>query len=131
MANIHSVNQILYFGTGVATPVSEGKGFTVSAPTDFAEDSSWGDSFKTKIPGLSDFSGRLMKHYDHSETSLRTAALNRTVGNFYWYPDRNTPANYWFWTGYVALDSMGAGGLNEIIESTYSIVAATQPAVRP
>lgn len=127
----HNVNQILYFGTGVATPISEGKGFTMNMPVDFAEDSQWGDSFKTYLPGMSDFKGQLMKHYDHNESVLRAAALAHTVGKFYWYPDRNIATDYLYWTGYVAISGIDAGGLNTIISNSYDIVAATQPTWKP
>lgn len=125
MANKHSVNQILYFGTATATPVSEGTGFTINAPTDFAEDSSWGDTNKTYIPGLTDFSAQLMKHFDNSTTELNDAATNKTLSKFYWYPDRSDSANFWEWQGYVAGPNVNAGGLNQIIAATYDIRANT------
>jgi hypothetical protein len=127
----HTVNQILYWGTGVATPVAEGTGISMSLPTDFAEDASWGDSFKTKKPGLTDFTMTVTKWYDHNEVALREAALSRTVGNWYWYPDRSVTTDYLFGTGYMTLSSIDAGGLNAIISNQYTLVAATQPAWRP
>lgn len=127
----HNVNQILYFGTGAATPISEGTGFTVNMPTDWAEDSSWGDSLKTYKPGMADFSAEVTKHYDHNETLLRNAALNHTIGNFYWYPDRTVTTDYVFWTGFVSFGQISATGLNTIIGQTYQIRAATQAAWRP
>lgn len=129
----HNVNQILYFGTGVATPISEGTGFTMSITTDWAEDSSWGDDFKTYKPGMSDFTAEVTKHYDHNETSLRAAALAQTQGNFYWYPDRGVATDYVFFTGFVAFGPINSGGLNAIIGQTYQIRAggAVQPTWRP
>ncbi|MBV6425163.1 MAG: hypothetical protein NAOJABEB_02977 [Steroidobacteraceae bacterium] len=127
----HAVNQVLYFGTGTATPIAEGTGFQISMPTDFAEDSSWGDTFKTKKPGLTDFDGTISKWYDHNETSLRTAAQNRAEGKWYWYPDRSVTTDYLYGTGYVSLDDVNAGGLNQIISNQYKLVASTAPTWKP
>jgi hypothetical protein len=127
----HTVNQILYWGTGTASPIAEGTGVSMSLPTDFAEDSAWGDTFKTKKPGLTDFTLTLTKWYDHNEVALRQAALSRTVGKWYWYPDRNEATDYVFGTGYMTLSSISAGGLNAIIDNQYTLVAASQPEWRP
>jgi hypothetical protein len=123
----HSVNQILYFGTATATPVSEGKGFTVNISTQFADDTSWGDTFQTQKPGIQNATAQLMKHYDHAETTLANAAQQRTEGRFYWYQDRADATNYVYWMGYVSGGGIQAGSLNEIIGQTYDIVFSGQP----
>lgn len=130
-STVHNVRQVLYFGTGAATPVAEGTGFTVNMPTDWAEDSAWGDSFKTYKSGMSDFTAEVTKHYDHNETLLRQAALDHAIGNFYWYPDRAIATDYMFWTGYVSFGAITSTGLNSIISQTYQLRAATQPGWRP
>lgn len=127
MATKHSVNQILYFGTGVATPVSEGKGFSINTSTQFADDTSWGDTFQTQQPGIIQATAQLMKHYDHAETALANASQERALGKFYWYQDRSDSANYVYWTGYISGGGVQAGSLNEIIGQTFDIVFATQP----
>lgn len=127
----HTVNQILYFGTGTAVPVSEGFGFQISMPTEFAEDSSWGDTFKTKKPGLTDFEGTISKHYDHNETNLRAAAQARVEGKYYWYPDRSVTTDYLYGTGYVSLMDVNASGLNAIISNQYKLVASSAPTWKP
>ena len=127
MATKHSVNQILYFGTATASPVSEGKGFSINTSTQFADDTSWGDTFQTQKPGIIQATAQLMKHYDHAETALRGAADNRTEGNFYWYQDRADATNYVYWTGYVSGGGIAAGSLNEIIGTTYDSVFSSQP----
>lgn len=124
---LHSVNQILYFGTGSAAPVSEGTGFSISISPQFADDTQWGDTFQTQKPGINQASGTLNKHYVHSETSLLNAVLERAEGKFYWYPDRDQTGDYVYWTGFVSGGGANAGGLAQIIGQTYTVVFATQP----
>lgn len=127
----HSVNQILYFGTGTATPVSEGTGFSINMPTQFADDSQWGDTFVTQIPGMRGFSGQIVKHYDHNETNLRSAAIARAIGKYYWYPDRAVVTDYVYGTAYVSMANIQANGLNVIIGNQYDMVAASAPTWMP
>jgi len=127
----HSVNQVLYFGTGTAIPIAEGTGFQISMPTDFAEDSSWGDTFKTRIPGMTDFDATLTKWYDHNETGLRLASTGRIVGKWYWYPDRSVTTDYMYGTGYMSLMDVNASGLNAIISNQYKLTPASAPTWKP
>ena len=131
MAVKAGVNQILYFGTGTAIAVSEGTGFSINVSTQFADSPSWGDVFQEQIPTISQASGQITKHYDHAETGLRQAALNRSIGNFYWYPDRAESANYIYWTGYVGGGSINAGSLTGMIGHTYDVLFASQPVWKP
>lgn len=124
----HSVDQILYFGTGTATPVSEGTGFSMNTSTQFADDTSWGDTFQTQKPGIIQATCTINKHYDHSELSLTEAAQNKTLGKFYWYPDRDETGDYISWEGYVSGGGPQAGGLNQIISQSFDVVFQTQPA---
>lgn len=123
----HSLKQILYFGTGVATPIAHGKGFSINTSSQFADQSSWGDTFQTQKPGLIQATAQLLKHYDHAEESIHEASQSNLLGNFYWYPDRGVPGDYWYWTGYITGGGPQGGSLNEIIGQTYDIVFETQP----
>jgi hypothetical protein len=123
----HSVNQILYFGTGTAVPIAHGKGFSINVSTQFADSTSWGDSFQTQKPGVIQATGQLMRHYVHADTNVRAAAMGRLVGKFYWYPDRTEPGDYVWWTGYLGGGGAAGGSLNEIIGETYDIVFDSQP----
>jgi hypothetical protein len=122
MATKYARNQILYAGSGVPTPVSEGRGFKITRSTDLLEDTSWGDSSKSYNVGLSDFKGALTKWYDTAAFVCEAAALAGTVMKFYWYPDRATVTDYWYWTGYLTSMSQG-GDIGAMIEETYDIVA--------
>ena len=131
MAKKAGVNQLLYFGTGAATAVAEGTGFTINVSPQFADSTAWGDSFQTQIPTIAQASGQITKHYDHAEIALRAAALARSVGNFYWYPDRAEPTNYIYWKGYVAGGSINAGSLTGMISQTYDVSFSEQPTWKP
>jgi hypothetical protein len=124
---VAGVNQILYFGTGTASPVSEGTGFTMNTSTQFADDTSWGDVFQTQRPTIIQATCQVMKHYDHSETALAAARDARALGKFYWYPDRSQTGDYIYWTGYVSGGAPQAGSLTGMISATFDIVFATQP----
>lgn len=124
---VAGVNQILYFGTGTAVAVSEGTGFSINVSTQFADDTSWGDTFQTQKPTIIQATCQIMKHYDHSETSLAAARDNRTSGKFYWYPDRSSTGDYIYWTGYVSGGGANAGSLTAMISQTYDVVFASQP----
>ena len=126
-AKPHSINQILYFGTATATPISHGKGFSVTPTTQMADSSSWGDSIATQKPGLLSLSATLTKHYDHAETAIRDAVYGRKLGKFYWYPDRADPTSYEYWTGYISGGGNQGASLNEIIGETYQISYETAP----
>lgn len=131
LSTTSTVNQRLLFGTAVATPVAESTGFSINMPTDWAEDSSSGDSLKTYKANMSDFQAEITKWYDHNETVLRNAALLRTVGKAYWYPDFSVITDYMFWTGQVSFGAITGSGLNAIIQQTYQLRATTQPDWRP
>lgn len=124
---VAGVNQLLYFGTGTATPVAEGTGFSIDVSTQFADDTAWGDVFQTQIPTILQATAQISKHYDHSETLLAAARDARVVGKFYWYPNRASAGDYVYWTGYVGGGGINAGSLTAMIGHTYDVVFATQP----
>lgn len=127
VTTVTGVNQILYFGTATATPVAEGTGFTMNTQTQMADDTSWGDTFQTQKPTIVNATCQVMKHYDHSEVELSEAALNRTLGKFYWYPDRDVPGDFVEWTGYISGGGPNAGSLTAMISQTYDVSFQTQP----
>jgi hypothetical protein len=116
-------NQCLYAGATNASPIAEGRGFKISVPQDMLEDTAWGDSNKTYIPGLADFKGALTKWYDDAAFVLEDAATARTLLKFYWYPDRAASGDYWYWTGYAMLSGQG-GDITALLDETYDITAS-------
>jgi hypothetical protein len=113
-------------GATNASPVAETHGMNLSFDTDFAEDSSQGDIFKTYLPGLSDFSLEINKWYDSADATLIDAAINRTVLKFYFYPDAADSTVYIYGTGVL-----GGGGfdapIDNIVDQTYQFRASSQP----
>jgi len=122
MGTKYARNQVLYAGSGVPTPVSEGRGFKITRGTDLLEDTSWGDTSKSYQVGLADFKGALTKWYDSAAFVLEAAVLAATAMKFYWYPDRATATDYWYWTGYLTSLTQG-GDIGAMIEESYDIVA--------
>jgi hypothetical protein len=126
MATKHGVNARFYAGASVAIPIAETHGMNLNFDTDFAEDSSQGDSFKTYLPGLSDFTLEINKWYDSADATLLDAVINRTDLKFYFYPDAADATVYVYGSGKV-----GGGGFNapidNIVDQTYQFRASSQP----
>jgi hypothetical protein len=126
MATKHGVNARIYLGASTAIPVAETHGMSLGFDTDFAEDSAQGDSFKTYLPGLADFTLEINKWYDSAEYVLLDAVIARTTLKFYFYPDASDNTVYVYGTG-----TLGGGGfdapIDNIVDQTYSFRAAAQP----
>jgi len=91
---------------GSYTTISKTHGFKLNLSTDFSEDTSHGDQFKSKIPGLQDFSGKLMAWYDSAYTTLEAMSLGKISEYFRAYIDLADPANYYRGQCYVGLDEL-------------------------
>lgn len=129
MSTYHGVNARIYMGASVAVPVAETHGMNMNFETDFAEDSSQGDSFKTYLAGLADFTLEINKWYDNTESTLLDAVINRTVLKFYFYPNAADSTVYIYGTG-----QLGGGGFNttmsDPVDQTYQFRANSQPTYR-
>jgi hypothetical protein len=91
---------------GPYTAVSKTHGFTINLATDFSEDTSHGDRFKSYLPGLQDFKGTLMAWYDTAYTTLEDAALNRISYYFRAYMDYTDSQNYYRGQCYFGIDEL-------------------------
>ena len=80
-------------GTYVA--VSKSHGFKLQTPNDFSEDTAHGDRFKSRLPGLQDFSGALSAWYQTTYTTLEAMSVNRVSEYFQAYPDYADTVNYY------------------------------------
>lgn len=89
-------------GTYVA--VNKTHGLNMNLPTDFSEDSSHGDRFKSYIPGLQDFKVDISAWYDTVYPTLESASLNKTTYYFQIYPDFSDSLNYYRGQCYFGLD---------------------------
>lgn len=93
---------------------------------DFAEDSAHGDRFKTKIPGMMDAEMSFRSWFDTAYHTLVEAAINTTLGKWYWYPDRTDSTIYWFGTGYLAMDEYTTP-MEGVVDTGFTLVQASQP----
>lgn len=89
-------------GTYVA--VNKTHGLNLNLPTDFSEDTSHGDRFKSYIPGLQDFKVEVSAWYDTAYIVLESASLNKTTYYFIIYPDFADPVNYYRGQCYFGLE---------------------------
>lgn len=124
MALVHGRNGLLYLGTTTAIAVAKTRGEDLNLATDFADASSQGDSFKSYLPGLSDFKLKLTKWYNDAYFEMFDGVINQRVFKAYFYPDRNATGNYFYGTMYVGLDSL-KDDISGVIEETWSVVPAS------
>ena len=129
MATKHGVNSRIYMGATTPIPIAETHGIDIGFETDFAEDSSQGDSFKTYLAGLSDFTMEINKWYDSAEYVLMDAVIARTALKFYFYPDAADASVYLYGSGQVGGGGFSAG-IGDVVDQTYSFRATAQPTFR-
>jgi hypothetical protein len=126
MATKHGVNSRVYMGASTAIPIAETHNLNIGFDTDFAEDSSQGDSFKTYLAGLSDFTFEIDKWYDSGESAMLDAVIARTSQKFYFYPDAADNTVYLYGTGVLGGGGFKAG-IGDVVDQTYQFRAASQP----
>lgn len=123
---LHGKNSRLYMGVTTASPLIKSNNvatqkWELQMGVDFAEDTSQGDTFKTFIPGLPDFSGSLDLFYQDIASAgaiqfaLIDAAIAGTAVKFYAYPGAGAAVTtvYFYGSAYLSLKSLPAdiGGL--------------------
>lgn len=126
MATKHGVNSRLYLGAATPIPVTETHNIDISFDTDFAEDSSQGDSFKSYLAGLADFTMSIDRWYDSAEYVLLDAVIARTVLKFYFYPDAADATVYLYGTGQLGGGGFKAG-IGDVVDQSYQFRASAQP----
>jgi hypothetical protein len=108
-------------GTYVA--VNKTHGAKLNLQTDFSEDTSHGDSFKSYLPGLQDFKATIMAWYDTAYTTLEAMSKNKTSEYFQFYPDFADTVNYYRGQMFVGLDELD-GDLGNTVGFQYTGVIA-------
>lgn len=126
MATKHGVNARIYMGATTPIPVTETHNIDISFDTDFAEDSSQGDSFKSYLAGLSDFAMSIDRWYDSAEYVLLDAVIARTIMKFYFYPDAADATVYVYGTGQLGGGGFKAG-IGDVVDQAYQFRANAQP----
>lgn len=108
MATKNTRNARLLISSTLAAPytiVTKTNGIDLNLATDFSEDTSHGDSFKSYIPGLQDFKATIKSWYDTAFSTLESASKNKTSYYFLLYPDYSDSQNYYRGQCYFGLDS--------------------------
>jgi hypothetical protein len=83
---------------GTAEPVAFLNSWSISAQTDKADVTAFGDPNKVYVAGLPDSSGEFSGFYDDATVQTYTAAVDGIARKFYLYPSRLTNTQYWFGT---------------------------------
>jgi hypothetical protein len=103
---------------GTAEPVAFLNSWSISAQTDKADVTAFGDANKVYVAGLPDSSGEFSGFYDDATAQTYTAAVDGIARKFYLYPSRLNNTQYWW--GTILPDfsvNAGVGGAAEISAS--------------
>ena len=83
---------------GTAEPVAFLNSWSLSAETEKADVTAFGDSNKVYVAGLPDSSGEFSGFYDDGTVQTYTAALDGVARKFYLYPSTSNNAQYFYGT---------------------------------
>lgn len=105
MAKRHGRNGRMFVGvaTSVATPepIANLTSWSVDFATDQVDVTSFGDTFKSYVTGLPDFSGQFAGVWSDGDNTTYDAAVDGVARRFYFYPDHsNAPTRYWYGTAF-------------------------------
>lgn len=89
---------------GPYVAVSKTHGIKAKLPTDFSEDTAHGDRFKSRLPGLQDFSATLLAWFNTAYSTLVAMASNKVSEYFQIYPDFTDTLTYYRGQCYVGLN---------------------------
>jgi hypothetical protein len=127
MARRHGRNGRVFMNLtsgGTPEPVAFVKSLSMSAATDKADVTAFGDSNKIYVAGLPDSSGSFDFWYDDATVQTYTAAVDGVARKAYFYPDFiTTPGQYWF--GTILPDFSVSSTVDGAIEGSCSWNAAS------
>lgn len=126
MSRIHGRSGRIYFGlasSGDATPIAFASKWSISAQTDTADVTAFGDANKVYVAGLPDASGDFSGYYDDATVQTYTAATDGVARKFYLYPDLSSTGKYWF--GTVIADFKADGDVGGAVAFSASWKAAS------
>lgn len=131
MATKNTRNARLLISSTLAAPytvVNKTNGLTLNLPTDFSEDTSHGDRFKSYLPGLQDFKMALKTWYDTVQSVLEYASLNKVSYYFLAYIDYLDSLNYYRGQCYFGLDELNLD-LGNTAALAYTVTIANSDVV--
>lgn len=128
MSRIHGRKGQLYVGlasdTATATPVTFLNQWSIDLTTDKAEVTSFGDTNKVYVSGLSDASGSFGGFYDDATAQLYTASQDGLARRFYLYPTNADTGDYWYGTALFDFSVSGAVGDAVTVSGNWSAASA-------
>lgn len=81
---------------GNAVPLASMASWSLSAATERAETTSFGDTNVTRVAGLPDYSGAFAGFFDNDDATLFAAAATLVGVPCYLYPSTDAPSKYWY-----------------------------------
>lgn len=91
MATLHGRAAKITLG---ASPIGEAREWTINVTRNMDEDEAFGDSWRTQLPGIKEWSGTMEFNYDPAVTALHAAALGDVVVALEFFPVASGTAKY-------------------------------------
>jgi hypothetical protein len=110
---------------GTYVKVNKTHGLSIGVPTDWSEDTGHGQRFKTKLPGLQDFTLTLSRWYTAVESTLEAASVNKIPYYFQVYEDFADPLNYYRGRLYFGLNEENLD-IGNTADQSYDVVLADE-----
>ena len=88
-------------GSGTAVSVIGLNSWSLNSPTDKIEVTEFGNSNKTYVQGLPDFTGDMSGFWDDTSDALYDASRSTDGVKMYLYPSSDAPSKYWYGTAWV------------------------------
>jgi hypothetical protein len=126
MATKNTRNARMLISSTLASPytiVTKTNGLSMGLPTDFSEDTSHGDSFKSYLPGLQDWKVTVKAWYDTAFSVLEYSSKNKVSYYFLIYPDYADSQNYYRGQTYFGMDEFNLDLGNTAALSFTSVIA--------
>ena len=92
MTTLHGRNAMLYIGA----VISEATEWHLTTERDLADDTAFGDTWKTNLAGMLGWSGSFAGRLDTASKQAFTVAIATTVAALYLYPTASTPTAYYY-----------------------------------
>lgn len=99
MATLHGKNARLFLASSTsaaAVQISEATEWVLNIAADLAEDSAFGDTWKTNLQGLRSWTLGVSGNYDDASTTAFDAATAGGAVRCYVYPDNGTTTRYYY-----------------------------------
>ncbi|MDQ2873981.1 MAG: hypothetical protein M3Y33_03855 [Actinomycetota bacterium] len=129
MSRLHGRNGIVYLGVlngAAASPLSFQSDYSMNFVVAKVDVTAMGDPNLIYAPGLPDASGDFTGWYDDATSQTYIAAADGLARNFYLYPTKLNPLQYFF--GQIFPDFATAGGVAAGVtaKSTWNAASAIQ-----